>query len=200
MRVPFPFASIPVNGFPHRSCGLVNRRRLAFPLLHREIHSPVGQPPGGLQAAGASQSDSLLVGHPVFRPALAPGQSDGPVHLLLVTLQHRDVVSEDETAGDFELALGSRLKRPLGFREATGEEIAPRKIAIRHPPVGISRDFFARCLDRSFVSAGPMGGNAPQQTMGIWSFPRGDTSEPTTRGFGRPFPGFPSPDGRRESR
>ena len=101
MRVLFPFGSIPVNGFPHRSCGLVTRCRLRFPLLQGEIHSPVGQPPGGLQAAGTSQSESLLVGHPVFRPALAPGQSDGPVHLLLVTLQHRDVVSEDEKTGDF---------------------------------------------------------------------------------------------------
>src|SRR6478736_1715496 len=35
-RVLFAFASIPGNGFPHCSCGLVNRRRLYFPLLNRE--------------------------------------------------------------------------------------------------------------------------------------------------------------------
>ena len=182
-RVLFPFASIPAHGFPHRSCGLVNRRRLAFSLLQGEIHGAVGQPPGGLQAAGTSQSESLRVGHPVFRPALAPGQSDCPVHLLLVSLQHRDVVSDDEKTGEFQLALGRRLNRPLGFLEATGEEIAPRKIAIPHPNVGINRDFFARCFDRSFVSAGPMGGNAPKQTMGIGSFPAGIRLKPQLEGL-----------------
>ena len=111
--------------------------------------------------------------HPVFHPALAPGQRYRPVHLLLVSLQHRDVVFEDKKTEEFQLALGSRLNRPLGFREATGEEIAGRQIAIRHRKVGISCDFFSRCLNRFFVSAGPMRGNAPKQTVGIWSFGAG---------------------------
>ena len=47
---------------------------------------PPGQPPGGLQAAGASQSESLCVCHRVFRSRLAPGQSHYPIHLVPVAI------------------------------------------------------------------------------------------------------------------
>ena len=101
------------------------------------------------------------MGHPVFRPALSPGQSYCPVHLLLVALQHRDVVSEDEKDGHFQLALGSALKRALRFGEAVGEKIGQRKTAIRNRKVGIGRDSFLGRFNRSFESAGPMSGKAP---------------------------------------
>src|SRR5688572_22173850 len=109
----------------------------------------------------------------------------------MVTLQHRDVVSDDRKTIEFQLALESRLNRPLGFGEATGEEIASRKIAISQSKVEISRDFFSRCFDRRIVTAGPMSGYAAEQTNGDWVVPRGDTSETTIRVFDRPFPDFP---------
>ena len=63
--------------------------------------------------------------------------------------------------GHFQLALGGALKRALRFGEAVGEKIARRKIAVRNGKVGIGRDSFLCCFNRSFESAGPMGGNAP---------------------------------------
>ena len=43
----------------------------------------------------------------------------------------------------------------------SSEKIARRKIAVPKGKVGIGRDFFLGCFNRSFKSAGPMGGKAP---------------------------------------
>ena len=74
---------------------------------------------------------------PVFRSMLAPGQSHYPIHLVLVTLEHRDRVSEHQEIGVLELAFGRSLQSALGFGEAIEEIIAPRKIAVPENKGGI---------------------------------------------------------------
>ena len=65
--------------------------------------------------------------------------------------------------GILQLAFGGSLKHTLGFFETVQEKIAGRKIAV---PEEQSRDrsaiVFLGCLDRSFESAGPLGGKAAQ--------------------------------------
>src|SRR4029450_4612516 len=89
----------------------------------------------------------------------------------LVTLQHRDDESDEEHTWYFELALGSRVKRLLGFGEPIDEEIGPGKIAIGKRKIGIRRDGFLRGVNGSLVSSGPMGGNAAEQTVRIVLLP-----------------------------
>jgi hypothetical protein len=75
--------------------------------------------------AGTSQSERLLVSHPVFHPALASGQNYGLIHLLLVALQKREVISKHQEFGEFQLALGGSLKSALGFLKAIQEWQGP---------------------------------------------------------------------------
>ena len=98
----------------------------------------------------------------------------------------------------FQLALRGALKCALRFGEAVGEEIALRKSAIGDRHVGMRRDFLLGCFNRSFKSAGPVSGKAAQQNQrAVDPDCREDRSEATTRGFGTPFPDFPSLAGRR---
>src|SRR5262245_28340390 len=98
----------------------------------------------------------------MFGPALSPSQTNYPVHLLLVALDRRDVVSQDQESGVFQLALRRALKRALRFRDTVREKIAHRKTCIRHRKIGIRRDCFLRCCDRYWKSAGSVRGYAPE--------------------------------------
>ena len=52
-----------------------------------------------------SPSKSLRVGHRVFGAALAPDQTYGAIHLLLIAVEHRDEVPHDQKILHFQLAL-----------------------------------------------------------------------------------------------
>ena len=59
-----------------------------------------------------------------------------------------------------KLTFISLLKSALGFGKVVEIEIAGRKIAVPEGNVGMGRDLFPGCLDRSFKSACPLGGKA----------------------------------------
>src|SRR6476661_9500498 len=64
------------------------------------------------------------------------------------------------------------LQSALGFGEAVEEQKAGRKIAVPEGNVGMGRDFSLGCFDRSFKSACPLGGKAPEQIVGTrWVVP-----------------------------
>ena len=66
----------------------------------------------------------------MFCPALALGQGGGPTDILPVVLQYPNDVAQYDQTVEIQFALGRRLNDLLGFRKATGEEIAPREIAV----------------------------------------------------------------------
>ena len=84
----------------------------------------------------------------------------GSIHLVLVTLQDRDVVSDHEENRILQLAFGGSLKHTLGFFETVQQKIRGGKTAIRKSKVGLNRDLLQGCLDRSFKSARPVCGKA----------------------------------------
>ena len=98
---------------------------------------------------------------PVLHCVFALGQSHDPIHLVLIALQHRHVVSDLQHRRILQLAFGRALKRALGVGEAIEEKIALRKTAVPNDNVGLERDSSSGHLHRSFKSAGPMGGQAP---------------------------------------
>src|ERR1051325_6277531 len=107
-----------------------------------------------------SQSKSRRVSQPVFRFLLALSQRHNPIHLVLVPLDQRDIVSKRQMVRVHSLVFESSLKNALGLGEAVEEQIAKRQTAISQRKVGMDGDLFLRHLDRPFKAACPMGGNA----------------------------------------
>ena len=101
----------------------------------------------------------------MFRPGLSLGEGDFPVHLLLVALQQRDVVSDDPKHGRFQMAIRGKLKCAVRFGEAVREEIALRKSVVRKRIVGTLRDLLLERVNRSLPSAGPVSGKASQEAQ-----------------------------------
>jgi len=79
--------------------------------------------------AGTSVNESLGIRHCVFCVSPAPGQSDGPVHLLVVALDERDVVSVDEEIRNNQFSRGGLLDRVLRLAEAVQEELLTARLS-----------------------------------------------------------------------
>src|SRR4029079_7706096 len=80
------------------------------------------------------------------------------------------------------------LKTAFGFGKAVGEQRAGRKIAVPEGNVGMGLDFSSGYLDRSFKSACPLGGKAPEQIVGTrWVVPPRIGLKPRLEGLVRLF-------------
>src|SRR6185295_13738381 len=98
----------------------------------------------------------------MFRSTLACGPSHCPIHLVLVTLEQRDVVSDHQMSSVLKLTFISLLKSALGFGKLVRIKIGGCKIAVTEGKVGAGRDFLPGYIDRSFKSACSLGGKTSQ--------------------------------------
>ena len=105
-----------------------------------------------------------------FRPGSSLRHTGDPVDLALVAADQRELVGQQQNFIIGHLGFEGSLNRRLRLVEAIQVISGGRKIRVPEHEVGIRRDFFLRHLDHAFESAGPMRGNAPEQTVRIWSF------------------------------
>ena len=101
------------------------------------------------------------MGQPVFQSRLALGPGHNPIHLVLVTLEHGDVVSHQQELRALQLAFGSLLNHALGLSETVQEKIAVYKTVVPKQKVGIGRNLFLGYLDHSVKSACSLGCKSP---------------------------------------
>jgi hypothetical protein len=102
----------------------------------------------------------------VFCLALAFGQSDGSIHLLVVALHERDVVSVDQELRQFQplfLVRGGLLEGVLCLAEAVDKETRESQIPISDANVRIGDDRLSRGFDCDLPPSSSLGGQAPQE-------------------------------------
>ena len=104
----------------------------------------------------------------MFGEALALGQSDDSIHLLVVALHEREVVSVDQELRQFQplfLVRGGLLEGVLCLAEPVEKETRESQIAISDDNVRIGGDRLSRAIDGYLPPSSALGERPPKSSI-----------------------------------